>query len=113
MSSDHPYGIIEFDGSAYRNVSEDVGQVTLNVIRHKGHTGRLLITVNVVTTSATEGRDFQVAPKGIRLRILSQRVSFQQEIFVFACYGKYRWPRWKDVDRDRMGKDKAGYGEVL
>lgn len=65
VSSDHPYGILEFVGNAYRNLSEDVGQVTLNVVRDKGHTGRLLVTINVVENNAIEGRDFQIAPKGM------------------------------------------------
>ena len=65
VSSDHPYGILEFVGDVYRNVSEDINQVTLNVVRNKGHVGRLLITINVVENNAIEGRDFQVTPKGM------------------------------------------------
>jgi hypothetical protein len=64
VSSDHPYGIVDFVGPNSYNVSEDVGHVTLRVIRNKGHTGRLLVTINVVSSGATEGKDFEISPKG-------------------------------------------------
>ena len=65
VSSDHPYGIVDFDGATSFNVSEDVGRMTLKVVRSKGHTGRLLVTINVALSGATEGVDFEVSPKGL------------------------------------------------
>ena len=65
VSSDHPYGIIDFVGVTSYNISEDVGLLTLNVVRNKGHTGRLLVMINVASSGATEGVDFEVSPKGL------------------------------------------------
>lgn len=64
VSSDYPYGVIDFAGDLSYNVSEDLGLVTLKVVRSKGHTGRLLVTINVGSFGATEGLDFRVFPKG-------------------------------------------------
>ena len=64
VSSDHPYGIVEFDGDTSYNISEDFGHVSLSVVRNKGNTGKLLITINVFSSGATENVDFEVRPKG-------------------------------------------------
>lgn len=65
VSSDHPYGIIDFDGVMTYNVSENVGHVILKVVRNKGNTGRLLVTINVASSGATEDEDFSFSPKGL------------------------------------------------
>lgn len=71
VSSDHPYGIIDFVGATSYNISEDIGHVTLNVVRNKGHTGKLLVTINVGSSDAIEGVDFEVFPKGLIMKACS------------------------------------------
>lgn len=65
VSSDYPYGIIDFAGDSSYNISEDVGHVSLDVVRKRGHIGRLLVTIDVASSGATEGIDFEVLPKGM------------------------------------------------
>ena len=65
VSSDNPYGIINFDGDSAYNISEDVGYVSLSVVRNKGHIGMLRVTIDVDLSGATEGVDFEVSPKGM------------------------------------------------
>ena len=75
VSSDHPYGIIDFVGTTSYNVSEDIGHVTLGVIRNKGHTGRLLVTINITSSSASEGSDFEISPKGSSISFVKLAVN--------------------------------------
>ena len=65
VSSDYPYGIIDFAGQASYSISENVGHVSLDVRRNRGHIGMLLVTIDVTLSGATEGIDFEVSPKGM------------------------------------------------
>lgn len=64
VSSDYPYGVIDFDGQTHYNISNEFGLVTLNVVRNRGHIGKLLVSINVSSIDATEDEDFVISPKG-------------------------------------------------
>ena len=57
-ASENPYGIIDFIAPYVRNVTEDVGTLTLTLTRTGGVIGQIAVHYAITSDSAVRGEDF-------------------------------------------------------